>query len=294
LAQVKGSEAKKRALLPSYIKRAKQNLLNSGDLTMRPVDKKENYIKRCVGIPGDELEIRDQILRINGEVAFVPENIQFAYLLLLKPGAVATEDFFVEHDINDMDAFEIGGDAHQGRQYFVHTSEEKAIKIRKNPMVTEFRRMTGADLKNPNSAKSKDALFPNHDQKFPQDVDNFGPVIIPKKGMTISMTHDNYLRYQRVIGVYEKNELKATRSKDGKYLFYINGKIANEYTFKMDYYFLMGDNRHNSQDSRYWGFVPEDHVVGKAWFVWWSWNRNKSFLKRFGSIRWNRLFKSIH
>jgi signal peptidase I len=127
-------------------------------------------------------------------------------------------------------------------------------------------------------------IFPSDDQ-YTWNLDNFGPLWVPRKGATISLTTKNLPLYRRIIDVYEENELKV---KDG--VIYINGKAASEYTFKMDYYWMMGDNRYNSADSRYWGFVPEDHVVGKASFVWLSLDKNKSFLSK---IRWERFFMGV-
>jgi signal peptidase I len=131
----------------------------------------------------------------------------------------------------------------------------------------------------------EDFIFP-FDSRFPWNVDNFGPLWIPKKGMTIKIDSTNIALYRKAIGEYEGNKLEE---QNGKLL--INGKELTEYTFKMDYFFMMGDNRHNSADSRFWGFVPEDHIVGKAVFIWMSWDTNGSFL---GKIRWSRLFHSIH
>ena len=127
-------------------------------------------------------------------------------------------------------------------------------------------------------------IFP-FEAKLGWNVDNFGPVLIPKKGMTITLNDSTLPIYRKAIGEYEGNQLEVRNDK-----IFINGKETNSYTFNMDYYFMMGDNRHNSQDSRFWGFVPEDHIVGKAVFIWMSWNSNGSFL---GKIRWNRLFNRI-
>jgi signal peptidase I len=123
--------------------------------------------------------------------------------------------------------------------------------------------------------------FPQDTTHFKWNLDNFGPLVIPKKGTTVQLTPENIALYRRVIGVYEGNKLEEQNGQ-----FIINGKPATSYTFKMDYFWMMGDNRHNSLDSRFWGFVPEDHVVGKAWFVWLSYGEN--------GIRWSRLFRGVH
>ncbi|NQV02561.1 MAG: signal peptidase I, partial [Bacteroidia bacterium] len=128
-------------------------------------------------------------------------------------------------------------------------------------------------------------IFP-HDSVFRWNVDNFGPVVVPKKGMTISLTQENLPLYQRIIDVFENNDLDMRNN-----IIYINGEQAGSYTFKMDYFWLMGDNRHNSTDSRYWGFVPEDHIVGEAVFVWLSLDDKKSLFD--GKIRWNKLLRIV-
>ncbi len=128
-------------------------------------------------------------------------------------------------------------------------------------------------------------IFP-HDSQYKWNEDNFGPLIVPKKGWTVKLDSTNLPLYQRAISVYEGNKIEQVGNE-----IFINGKKNNSYTFKMDYFWMMGDNRHNSLDSRYWGFVPDDHIVGKALFVWMSWNANGEF---FNKIRWERLFSGIH
>ena len=164
-------------------------------------------------------------------------------------------------------------------QFLYPLTDENASKIKAMSNVTSIDKML---------APSKDwdnNIFP-FSKNYPWNVDNFGPITIPKKGVTIDLTIDNLPMYERIIDLYEENELEVKDS-----VIYINGDVAGKYTFKMNYYWMMGDNRHNSADSRYWGFVPEDHVVGKAVFIWLSLDKDQPLLKK---IRWNRLFTSVH
>ena len=130
-----------------------------------------------------------------------------------------------------------------------------------------------------------ETLFPQDTKNFPWNIDNYGPIVMPARGWTVELTPENIALYRRIITVYEGNNLEV----NGRRIL-VNGEEADHYTFKMNYYFMMGDNRHNSADSRYWGFVPEDHIVGKAWVIWMSWDKNGSF---FSKIRWKRLFNWI-
>jgi len=236
----------------------------------RPVDKKENYIKRCVGVAGETIEIREREIYIDGKKQAAPPNLQTSY-----------------HVVTDGTGF-----------------SEQAIQrigLREGEMLspTEFNfNLTSSaanDLKSFGNVKKVEAnaipknayqefIFP-FDQKYSWNVDNFGPLWIPKKGSTLEITQENISLYRKIISEYEGNTLEE---RDGKII--INGKEAGPYTFKMDYYFMMGDNRHNSADSRFWGFVPEDHIVGKAVFIWMSWDTHASFLNK---IRWGRLFNLV-
>ena len=247
----------------------------------RPVDKRENYIKRCVAIPGDELEVKEGVLYINGEEAYRPENMQHSY-------SVKTNGTgFNKRVLRKLDITE-GGRVSNSGDFSLTMTKDAATEIEK--------------LANVESVESSFAkpgtyaeyIFPNSDaelnstdkSKFYWNVDNFGAIQIPKKGETIELTLENLPIYERLISFYEGNDLKIEESK-----IYINGAEAASYTFKMDYYFMMGDNRHNSADSRFWGFVPEDHIVGKAVFIWLSIDKNAtSFSER---IRWRRMFSLI-
>ncbi len=238
----------------------------------RPVDKKENYIKRCIGIPGDTLKIIDRVVYINSNVADVPEKSQFHYHVKTD-GSGFSEAAAKRLDLNDIQLASPEGD------FIINMTKKSAEEIKSfgNVKLVE-------PLIDP-KGNYEDYIFP-FDKKFRWNYDNFGSLWIPKAGTTIKIDSSNISLYRKAIGDYEGNKLDE---KDGK--IFINGKESSEYTFKMDYYFMMGDNRHNSADGRFWGFVPEDHIVGKAVFIWMSWDTDGTFLSH---IRWSRLFHTIH
>jgi len=242
-----------------------------GNIIYRPVDKRENYIKRCIGIPGDTLKILNQDVFINGKKLPFPPGGQFKYRVYAPKG------------INDRlrDQVDISGEDYDiWKQTFeLPLTDEVAQKLHSTPAVKNVERSLDE------RGKWDSKLFP-YDSLYPWNVDNFGPIYIPRKGQNVSLSKENISIYKRVIKVYENNELKIEGDK-----IYINGELANSYTFKMDYYWMMGDNRHNSADSRFWGFVPEDHIVGKASFVWLSLDPDKGLFS--GKIRWNKLFRVI-
>ena len=237
-------------------------------IATRPVDKRENYIKRCVAIAGDTISIKNGILHVNNEEAFVsPTSATDYYVTTSK---VISEDQLREAGINlnsseESPDFDIAGN----NAYRINLTASEVEILKKLPGVDSVSRVI---------ADNYGAVFP-YDKRFNWSIDNFGPLWIPKKGATIRLTPENIVLYKRVIRVYENNKWEE---RDGK--IFLNGKEANSYTFRMNYFWMMGDNRHRSQDSRYWGFVPEDHVVGSAWLIWMSYDQG---------IRWNRLFKTI-
>ncbi|MDF2187843.1 S26 family signal peptidase [Paraflavitalea sp. CAU 1676] len=237
-------------------------------LIVRPVDKKENYIKRCVAIAGDTLQIIDGVLYVNGEKAFLPPKMQLLYEVTVKVPQLDYDVLKEEYDFAKADDSEIMPMG--GNRYAMLLTNEAKDKMIKNGLIDSVK----VSKQNPDSK-----IFPR-DGKHHWQVDDFGPLWVPKKGATLTITDDNFAMYERAIRVYEHNELEL---RNGKY--YINGQETNKYTFKMDYFWMMGDNRHYSQDSRFWGFVPEDHVVGEAWLIWMSWDKG---------VRWNRMFSSIH
>lgn len=249
-------------------------------IAARPVDKRENYIKRCVAVAGDKLEVRDGVLYINDALAYQPENLYTPYMIVFKDGSGLSADKIQELEMEDI-SNRLGV---LPANHFVvlmtkqHVEDLKALDITTSVQPFFYQKDR---LQEP-----IENIFPNDTARYHWNVDNFGPVTLPKKGWTIKLNDSIYKQYERAIHVYESNTVEQ---RDGK--FFINGAEASTYTFKMDYYWMMGDNRHNSQDSRYWGFVPEDHIVGKAWFIWMSYAKDASGLNK---IRWSRLFSSIH
>jgi signal peptidase I len=237
----------------------------------RPIDKRENYIKRCLGISGDTLQIIDAKVYINGKMADLPEMSQTQYYA--KTDGSEFNPILFE-DLKPEDKQRV-----TNNEYIFNVTVERAAEIKKLPNIVEFTQVI--DQKNTQGQQ----VFPA-DPHLKWNQDNFGPIIIPKIGWTVKLDSLTFPVYRRAIEIYEGNKLEV-KGND----FYINNLKTESYTFKMNYYWMMGDNRHNSLDSRYWGFVPEDHIVGKALFVWMSWDENGSFLSK---IRWKRLLMGIH
>lgn len=244
------------------------------DLIYKPVDKRDNYIKRAIGIPGDTIKIIDGTTFINGKTEYKPIGQQFNYSIKSKGTSEDTVIFdklgISRYDITYNDFNSIYGVPLTSTMYrtLLDSSYFKAIVRYEN---IDYR-------------SASNQIFPFH-KDYTWTEDNFGPVVVPRKGDTVDLTIENLPLYDRIISNYEKNELRIHEGN-----IYINNKIVTSYTFKLDYYFMLGDNRHNSNDSRYWGFVPEDHIIGKATFVWLSLDKNKSLFKK---IRWNKMFKFI-
>ncbi|MDR3678774.1 MAG: signal peptidase I [Flavipsychrobacter sp.] len=245
-----------------------RDLLKSRYTVMtRPVDKEENYIKRCVGIPGDILAVKDGVLWINNQPGNVYPHQKRFYIVQAK-GFGISDDFLDENDIDVI--------RNEGSNSILNLANDQVEMVKKLPQVIS---VTPSIY--PYGYTENGGTYPNDTTNFKWSRDNYGPLTIPKAGVTVQLTPQNIALYRRVIANYEGNKLEE---KNGAFL--INGQPATSYTFKMNYYWMMGDNRHNSLDSRYWGFVPEDHVVGKAWFVWLSYGKH--------GIRWRRLFHGIH
>jgi signal peptidase I len=237
----------------------------------RPVDRRDNYIKRCVALPGDSLEVVNGDVYINGVIQPDFAGIQYEYLVQTN-GQPLNPRVMARYGVSE----EYLGLQNNPRYYFP-LNKNTAEKIRKElPNISKVERQTYTD--------PDYQTFPNS-QEFSWSVDQYGPIWIPKKGVTVPLTIHNLPFFDRIIEAYEGNTLEIKGDK-----IFINGVEANEYTFKMDYYFMMGDNRHRSADSRFWGYVPEDHVIGKPKFIWLSTDKDKGFPK---SIRWNRFFKIV-
>ena len=239
----------------------------------RPVDKRENYVKRCIGIPGDKLEVRDCQVYINGQKAVNPDRIQFMYLVSHPNGLQLSKKERKSLNINEEDMQQVDINRYV---YRLNAEQKKLIE------------KTGFDVQllSDDAGKYDPDIFP-HDSNYQWNKDFFGPLTIPQKGMTVQLTPGNIALYEKVIRNYEGHDLKV----DGDRIL-IDGQEATSYTFAMDYYFMMGDNRHNSADSRFWGFVPEDHIVGKASIVWLSIDKFKTWSDK-GKVRWKRMFRKI-
>jgi signal peptidase I len=246
---------------------------NAYEIKTRPLDKKENFVKRCVALPGDTLTIIDSKVFINGKPQKNHQGIQYDYIVKTD-GEQINPKAFERLGIYKADQKIIPGTGN----YVLPLTDEMVNDLKKFPMIKALDKMISQ------KGDFQANIFP-HDSTFPWNNDNFGPLLMPKKGMTIKLTRENIILYRRVIDAYEYNNYYE---KEGKV--YIDGKPVENYTFKQNYYWLMGDNRHNSADSRSWGFVPEDHIVGKPVMIFYSLNEEKSFP---ANIRWDRLFKIV-
>src|SRR5690606_1362825 len=247
------------------------------------IDKKSNYVKRAVGIPGDRLEIIDGAIHINGEPLQLPERAkpQFSYLGTTKGQGFSGQQLYENYDITDG----FGYDPNTNQIYINALTREAYERFKNHPNVASIERyVTPPGEKEP-------TIFPNNN-KVDWNRDNMGPVYIPKEGESVEMDLKNYSLYRRIIEVYEGEEMGVDNqlSVNGTQVL-LNAAPLTSYTFKQNYYWMMGDNRHNSEDSRYWGFVPENHVVGKPVFIWLSLDPNGGGF--FNSIRWDRMFTTV-
>ena len=253
------------------------NLIKQGRVSLitRPVDKKDHYIKRCIGLPGDTISIVDRQVQINGRPVQNPENIQFIYQVT-SPTRLNTRNF-AQWGISAEDQLNIQPAQSGGSVATLVLNQSQIDRLQAMDPAIQIEHLPYGEL-----TKEQSRLFPHDPEHYPGfTVDNFGPIHIPRAGQTVKLSAENLAPYRRVINVYEDNDLEVRNGQ-----IYINGQATDEYTFKMNYYWMMGDNRHNSEDSRVWGFVPEDHIVGKPLFIWFSTRGGLS------GIRWKRIFKS--
>lgn len=272
----------------------KLNKQTFGEIMYRPVDKRENYVKRCVGMPGDSLSVRENQVYINGKAAINPKNLQFNYFV--ETETPFTEAMFRKWGISKDDYMPYGqscaiGDERTLSFLGFKPNDSGSYNIVYHFPMTESVREQVAKVPTVKKIVIEPDILAGT-MYYPVDYDNgwtrdnYGPIWIPKQGATIELTPENLALYGRCIKNYENNRLEI---KDGAV--YINGEKTSSYTFKYDYYWMMGDNRHNSADSRSWGFVPEDHVVGKPIMIWLSLDKDRSWFD--GKIRWERLFRWV-
>ena len=244
------------------------NFPEYGNIITRPADRRENYVKRCVGLPGQTLQIKNRIVYLDGKANKEPDNVQYTYHVKLKQGL--PDELMQELGISMEDLMSLNQ-----LGYMPLTKHAVEVLSARKDLVASITLNTDA---------SENDIYPLNGNKH-WTRDNYGPIWIPKKGEKLKLTLDNLPIYERPIRAYEGNQLEVRNGK-----IFINGKETSEYTFKMDYYWMQGDNRHNSADSRYWGFVPEDHIVGKPIFIWWSSDPDR---RGINGIRWSRLFRFV-
>lgn len=247
-----------------------------GKYYYKPIDKKSNYVKRCVGVPGDSLEIRNGYVYINGEKNDLPDRakLQFSYEVRTN-GPINPEMLYNRYNITD--AYGYRDNVYQ----FAAISDESLQMLKNNPSFVDAKRISNE------KGQWDSRVFPNN-QQYPWNNDFMGPLYIPEKGVTVAITPKTLPLYKRIIEVYEGSEMGIQNeiTQNGTEIF-LNGNPLTEYTFKMDYYWMMGDNRNNSEDARTWGFVPFNHVVGKPVLVWMSWDGMN------GKVRWDRVITTV-
>jgi signal peptidase I len=254
-----------------YLPAARKELWERFNIIYRPVDRRDNYVKRCVGLPGDTISVRSGVLYVNSDPAPVNEGQQTTYGVITD-GNTINPKAFERLKISKSDQYI------SGSTYYLPLTKQNVETISKFVNVKSVQPLFDRE------GEYDPKMFP-YDPALKWNQDNYGPLWIPVKGTTVKLDTSSLRLYDHVIDIYEENDLRVEGS-----TIYINGTPADSYTFKMDYYFMMGDNRHNSADSRYWGFVPEDHIIGKPRFIWLSINKEAEGLKK---IRFERFCKRV-
>lgn len=261
------------------------NMYHPSDIRIdKPVDKKTNYVKRCVGIPGDSLQIKDGFVFINGKKLILPERAKPQYSYTVVYDGKTSIDF--EYLLKDMHITDGAGFINQQRDTlrFAALTFESAERWKNIPGILSVTRLV--------KEGPEDGIFPDYQDGKPSTLrnwnsDNYGPIYIPQAGKTVSLTKESLPLYKIIITEYEHNSLKVVGND-----IYVNDKKATTYKFKQDYYWMMGDNRHNSLDARFFGYTPENHIVGKPIFIWMSWDSNAQGIMN--KIRWERLFTTVN
>ncbi|AXG72825.1 signal peptidase I [Flavobacterium arcticum] len=241
----------------------------------KPIDKKSNYVKRCVGRPGDTLSIKDGIVYIDGKELILSDRAKPQYSYTVTTDGSLLNDVYLQKQLNISDPY---GRMDEKTYLFRALTEENAEKLRNNAGIISVKKnhYTEGDL----------SIFPHTQSTW--SVDNMGPIYIPQEGKTVALNKETLPFYKMIITEYEKNDLKVNGDE-----IRINGEVVDNYTFKQNYYWMMGDNRHNSEDSRYWGYVPEDHIVGKPVFIWMSVDQNEPWSNFGKKVRWDRMFTTV-
>ncbi len=246
----------------------------------KPLDKRSNYVKRCVGTPGDSLSFVDGVAYINGKELILSDRakVQYSYKLTTVGGSMLDPNYLTKDlKINPDD---IGFNQNDNSYFFISLTDENAAILKKNTNVESVTKLISKKGEN-----TDPRIFP-YSKNWNQD--NLGPIYIPQAGKTVKLDKESLPFYKMIIEEYENNDLKVNGDE-----IRINDKVVDSYTFKQDYYFMVGDNRHNSLDSRYWGYVPADHIVGKPVFIWMSLDPYIPWSKAFDKIRWERLFTTV-
>ena len=267
----------------------------------KPIDKESNYVKRCVGLPGDSLEVRDGYVFIDGLQNDLPDRarVQHSYWVKYKAQnlRLSDEQLYLQYGITDATS---QYDEETNEFKIAAVTEEAAARLKNNPNIESIRRDISpkGEMEIQRYMDENNRIVVNNKVMFPNNGlvnwnnSNFGPIYIPEAGAKVAITPESISLYKRIIEVYEGSELGITNkiTQSGTQVM-LNGQPITEYTFKMDYYWMMGDNRDNSQDARTWGYVPFNHVVGKPVFIWMSWDSKAQGIAN--KIRWERLFTTV-